>query len=251
MQEIRVELAKTLKTKPTDASKLGFGNYFTDHCSGNNCAQHDLILEEVDMRPSAIVTTIGEHEIATFYANSAMAIPAGVTAYVATTNPVLEENGEYGIYMTAIEDGIIPAETGVVIRGNAGYYTFTPAESAATTDVTNNLMRGYAGVFECEKVALPADGSTNYVLAVEGSQVGFYKKESAFKVYNNKAYLNIPASVAGARSLVIRFDDEETTDIENSEITNQNTEIVFDLQGRRVLTPTKGIYIVNGKKMVK
>ncbi len=31
MQEIRVELAKTRKAKPTDASKLGFGNYFTDH----------------------------------------------------------------------------------------------------------------------------------------------------------------------------------------------------------------------------
>ncbi len=31
MQEIRIELAKTLKDKPTDASKLGFGNYFTDH----------------------------------------------------------------------------------------------------------------------------------------------------------------------------------------------------------------------------
>ncbi len=31
MQEIRIELAKTLKTKPTDSSKLGFGNYFTDH----------------------------------------------------------------------------------------------------------------------------------------------------------------------------------------------------------------------------
>ncbi len=31
MQEIRVELASTLKAKPTDASKLGFGNYFTDH----------------------------------------------------------------------------------------------------------------------------------------------------------------------------------------------------------------------------
>ncbi|MBQ3069115.1 MAG: branched-chain amino acid aminotransferase [Clostridia bacterium] len=31
MQEIRVELAETLKAKPTDASKLGFGNYFTDH----------------------------------------------------------------------------------------------------------------------------------------------------------------------------------------------------------------------------
>ena len=31
MQEIRVELAETLKQKPTDSSKLGFGNYFTDH----------------------------------------------------------------------------------------------------------------------------------------------------------------------------------------------------------------------------
>ncbi len=31
MQEIRIELAKTLKAKPADASKLGFGNYFTDH----------------------------------------------------------------------------------------------------------------------------------------------------------------------------------------------------------------------------
>ena len=225
-------------------------NYYTDHCSGNNCAQHDLILEEVDMRPSAIVSTISEHEIATFYATSAMQIPEGVKAYVVAADDIVM-NGETGyLAPTELED-IIPANTGVVIRGNAGYYTFTPAESAATTDVTNNLMRGYAGVFECEKVALPTDGSTNYVLAVEGSQVGFYKKESAFKVYNNKAYLNIPTSVAGARSLVIRFGDEETTDIENSEITNQNTEIVFDLQGRRVLTPTKGIYIVNGKKMVK
>ena len=227
------------------------GNYFTDHCSGNNCAQHDLILEEVDMRPSTIVSTISEHGIGTFYATSAMQIPADVEAYVVTEAPKLIGDTETGYITPTKLEGIIPANTGVVICGEEGEYTFTPAESVGTP-VEGNMLVGYAGVFEYEEVALPEDGYTTYtyVLAVEGSQVGFYMKESAFKVYNNKAYLQVP-NAQNARSLVIRFGDEETTDIENSEITNQNTEIVFDLQGRRVLTPTKGIYIVNGKKMVK
>ena len=222
------------------------GNYYTDHCSGNNCAQHDLILEEVDMRPSTIVSTISEHKIATFYANEAVVIPDGIKAYVATNAPVMND-GTGTITMTELE-GIIPAKTGVVICGEAGEYTFAPAESVGTP-VEGNMLVGYAGVFEHEGVALPADGSTTYVLAVEDEKAGFYKKENAFEVYYNKAYLKIPTSVASARSLVIRFDDEESTDIKNSEITNQNSEI-FDLQGRRVLNPTKGIYIVNGKKVI-
>ena len=231
------------------------GNYYTDHCSGNNCAQHDLILESVDMRPSTIVSVIGEYEIGTFYANEAMIIPEGIKAYVATAEPQMDGEDAQGnatgtITMTKIEDGIIPAKTGVLIRGEQNEYEFAPSAEAGTP-VAVNLLRGYAGSFEYDNVSLPTDGSVNYVLtAPEGKEVGFYRKDAGFKVYYNKAYLQVP-NAQNARSLVIRFGDEETTDIENSEITNQNTEIVFDLQGRRVLTPTKGIYIVNGKKMVK
>ena len=44
--------------------------------------------------------------------------------------------------------------------------------------------------------------------------------------------------------------DEGTTGIDNSEFKNQNSELIFDLQGRRVENPTKGVYIVNGKKTI-
>ena len=214
----------------------------------------EVLSAAVQKEAFVINSTIGQYKVGTFYANDAMVVPEGVTAYVATTEPQMDgtdtQGNEIGtITMTKVEDGIIPAHTGVLICGEPGTYAFKMADTEGETDVTNSLMPGYAGIYEHTDVALES-GSTTYVLAVEGSQVGFYKKESAFKVYNNKAYLQVP-NAPNARSLVIRFGDEETTDIENSEITNQNTEIVFDLQGRRVLTPTKGIYIVNGKKMVK
>ena len=55
-------------------------------------------------------------------------------------------------------------------------------------------------------------------------------------------------------SIGIDFNGEEgdiTTGIDNPESTNDNQEpVIYDLQGRRVVNPTKGIYIVNGKKTV-
>ena len=227
------------------------GNYFTDHCSSNSCVQHDLILEEVDMRPSTIVSTIGESEMGTFYADQAVNIPDGVKAYVATNNPVMDTEDAEGnktgyISMTLIKDGIIPAETGALICGEKGDYEFTPSAEAGTA-VEGNLLKGYAGSFEYDEVALPGDGSVNYVLTVVDGKVGFYKKVSAFKVYYNKAYLNVPAA-QNVRSLAIRF--EGSTEIETSTLNPQPSTEVYDLMGRRVLNPTKGMYIVNGRKVV-
>jgi hypothetical protein len=50
----------------------------------------------------------------------------------------------------------------------------------------------------------------------------------------------------------MNFDDNETTglsEIKNTNLTN-NTNEFFDLQGRKVAQPTKGLYIVNGKKVI-
>ena len=41
-----------------------------------------------------------------------------------------------------------------------------------------------------------------------------------------------------------------STGIDNSEFTIQNSELIYDLSGRRVENPTKGMYIVNGLKVV-
>ncbi len=196
-----------------------------------------------------VTSSISSHEIGTFYANEPMTIPAGVTAYVATTTPDIDKT-EGSIVMTAITDGIIPAKTGVVIRGREGTYTFIQAKERGT-EVIGNLMRGYAGTKASDFVTFPEDGSVNYVLTVKNGVAGFYKKTAGFNVANHRAYLNVPTE-GKANALRIRFaDDEGTTEIEGSELGAQGSELIFDITGRRIeKIVEKGMYIVNGKKVV-
>mgnify|MGYP003294380056 CR=1 FL=1 len=77
-----------------------------------------------------------------------------------------------------------------------------------------------------------------------------YNCKTNFNVYNNKAYLNVPAA-QGARSLTIRFEGDGSTGVDMTTDNSQQTTVIYDLQGRRVENPTKGIYIVNGKKIIK
>lgn len=83
---------------------------------------------------------------------------------------------------------------------------------------------------------------------------GVFKKaasdEQVLKPF--RFYLEIePAQAAALKTIAINVDGEEdgTTSIDNSIFTNNET-VVYDLQGRRVENPAKGIYIVNGKKVV-
>ena len=211
--------------------------------------------EETPFKPIAstaetnakVESTISAKGIGTFYANAATTIPEGVTAYVATTEPDMEK-GE--LTMTQIEDGIIPAKTGVVVRGTAGekYDFFYTAEDGATV-TEGNMLRGYAGAAEFKEVTLTA-GVTSYVLTVQDDVAGFFRKEAGFRVYNHKAYLNVPTS--NVASLSIRFaGNGDTTGIDNATIVDGNaTPVIYDLSGRRVEKATKGVYIVNGKKVI-
>jgi hypothetical protein len=83
---------------------------------------------------------------------------------------------------------------------------------------------------------------------VENEVAGFYKKDNEFKVYSNKAYLQVPG-VSGARSIVLDFGGE--TGILETENGDVKTENCYDLSGRRVQKALKGVYIVNGKKVVR
>ena len=152
--------------------------------------------------------------------------------------------------MTELE-GIIPAHTGAVLRGEAATYEFIPSISYGTA-VEGNMLVGFeadnkdANLYREEDLA---EGYATYVLAVKNEKAGFYRKEAGFKVYNNKAYLQVPAAIA-ANSLAIRFEGDGSTDIENAEIINHKSDMIYDLMGRRVENPAKGVYIVNGKKVV-
>ena len=217
-------------------------------CDKDQTVVIDFTAESSVPSTKFVEVEISEHKYATFYANEAMTVPENVTAYVATTVPEIED-GVGTISMTAIDDDVVPANTGALIHGEKGKYMFVES-STIKNPVEDNMLLGYAGANEYNEVALPEDGTTNYILGVKDGKVGFYRKETGFKVYNHKAYLNLPASfAAGARAIYFDFGGETGVDEVKTENGNVKTDM-YDLAGRRVKQLQKGVYIVNGKVRV-
>lgn len=204
-----------------------------DRCSGNCGNRHDFTLEEVTELP-VTVTTAG---YATFYAPVAVKVE-GVTANTVTVN------GEWAI-LNEIEGGVIPANTGVILMGNADTYDF----AITTTDKT--IESALSGSVEAKYVNEDA-----YVLANGSEGVGLYmatlnqQNNSAFLNNAFKAYLPASAVLAGVRFLSFNFGDDVETSIESVEGENGKAEI-YDLAGRRVQNAQKGVFIVNGKVVIK
>ena len=65
-----------------------------------------------------------------------------------------------------------------------------------------------------------------------------------------RAYFQVKDGGAGSRILGVSFDDA-TTGIETLQKVNNGEQKIYDLNGRRVSTMQKGVYVVNGKKVIK
>lgn len=89
---------------------------------------------------------------------------------------------------------------------------------------------------------------TSYVIGIKDGVSSLYKVNSDVSLKPFRAYFTIPG-VSSAR-IALSFDDE-TTGIKNlTPALSEGEGAVYDLQGRRVAQPTKGLYIVNGKKVM-
>lgn len=184
----------------------------------------EFLIETVASLP----VTISSAKYATLYAPVALTIPDGVIAYAI-------KDGEKAVTMNQITDGIIPAETGVVLYSeNEGTYNFAISQEpgTASSDLTG-----------C--IATSTRPSGSYILSGGTYGVGFYK-DGPGTVAGFKAYL--PASGSSQHVKAFRFDT--TTEIEGLEAIGQRESGIYDLSGRRVSQPTHGLYIVNGKKVV-
>ena len=146
----------------------------------------------------------------------------------------------------------IVAGKGVLIHrsnSSSGYCDLERYDGNISSDdeylYNSNMLVGVTTETPIEKT----DGDkTNYIL-----KDGAFHPTSGGTLKANRAYLQIPTSSAPARPLSIDFDDE-TTDvplIDNEQWTMDNdagASGCFDLQGRKVVQPTRGLYIKNGKK---
>ena len=85
---------------------------------------------------------------------------------------------------------------------------------------------------------------------IYGLSADTFKKNSAGTMKANKAYLpasEIPSSI---KSFTLVFEDQETGITITETMSADEVREIFDLQGRRLARPIKGINIINGKKVL-
>lgn len=181
--------------------------------------------------------------VATFSHEKPMTVPNGVKAYY------VKAAGSDEVTLTRVTSGkAIPAGQGVIlISTSTGTFVMTESDGTNVADLTDNLLKATLNNGTMTFTA------NDYVLAVKGS--GDWKGYFAFcktaagtvvENYVNRAYLQLSTSEANIR---MRFDDDATA-IGSIENDADKTPVYYDLMGRRVDNPTKGIYIVNGKKVL-
>ncbi len=154
-------------------------------------------------------------------------------------------------YLKRIKGGIIPANTGVMIFGNAGTYTFRQSQTAPT-EIVESALHGVLKNTSVTTLSQQEGGASIYVLSRGITEyTGFKLAGGTVKtVPANKAYLPVDQSVL-AKSINFSFDDSQATDIQTIDKVDVNSDAaVFDLSGRKVSKPEKGIYILNGKKIL-
>ena len=196
-----------------------------------------------------VQTTISSAGYASFSNAGAVTIPSGITAYYASTA------GDGNVTLKEIEGGVIPANTGVVLKGDAGTYSFAGTTTATTLD-DNKLVANLTtlGTYLYET----ANSGEGYYTLAAGPKfmlsTGYTAETPSTFLAGGKAFLpkaNVTDSTP-ARELAIDIEGISTgINMVNGEGLKVNgSETYYDLQGRRVLYPTKGLYIVNGKKVV-
>ena len=215
-------------------TKVGFADEVTWDLSTNSyaSASADNVQEET------VPVTIGDDEYATlYYSDKAFEIPEGVTAQIVI-------GVSYKSIVFEDLNGVIPAGTAVVLNGPQGTYDFKVVNDNSETPVYN-MLRGY------DFPHLTEGGDKYYKFTVMNDKVGFYWGEENGDAFENGAHEAYLALREDEGMEIGFFFDGLVTEIRSIGTETVNGKI-YTIGGVRVKADKlqKGIYIVNGKKMV-
>ena len=212
---------------------LGEGKFLTgnDATVTATAEGSEWVAEEVTSLP----LSIGNVGYSTIYSPVALEIPEGITAYVASIT------GNY-IVLSELQFGVIPAYTAVIVEGAKGNYNFNITGNIEFSG--DNALLGTIEKIEAADVNSPYTLQTDSK-ATNGVVMRRYDGEfiNAFKMY-----MSIPDETA--RALSFRFPGGTTVIEEIPGASKVIDNVAYDLFGRKVEAPAKGIYIINGKKVM-
>ena len=183
------------------------------------------------------------------------------TAFVVPSDLIVSEISVIDGQLVILDydtDDVVPANTGVLVVSDvAGGHTVTLTTEAGTSVLGDDNMLKPSGDNGVTASDMADTDYYYYRLTMYNEKPGFWWKSdngAGFALAANKAYLKVPITEAGtvtSQASGFTLGDHETTGVND---VRSNTEDVrceyFNLAGQRVAQPTKGLYIVNGRKVV-
>ena len=205
---------------------------------------------EVTISSAGYATYSNEYAYQIHGAGVEVSIVTAVTTEAVMTNLTLytDDGGTHKEYN-------IPAGTGVIVKGTGSFWALPFSTNAFEeyVDVTGNMLIGSGNT---EYVITGKYNDTDeyraFILADGANGVGFYILDgNDNELAAHKAFLAVPKNGGSDAPNFIGFGDTTGIDAtlnDNGQMINDN--VIYDLSGRRVMNPTKGLYIINGKKVV-
>lgn len=227
-------IASGTEKTTADFKKVEFGHNTAEGATYDK----DVRLRSLEIKedPDVVLTLKNTYEYSTFCSDWDVDF-SGVTdveAYKANVNG--------NVVSTERVYNKVKAGEGLLIK-NVGNVTSVKLPIAHDAEpLANNYLKGVTK----NMVAKDFEGKTAYILVSDKEFKYIDPVNSDKTLRKGKAYLELPPAEAGAKPSSLFFG--EATAINGIAVEKKADNAIYNLQGMRVKTPTKGLYIINGKK---
>ena len=214
------------------------GGFFS--CYGSNSKLQDIYLFEKD---NEATPTVNVTFASSGYASYCSPLALNLTPSEDYAAYAVTATSGTTVTFTKITGAVLP-KTPFILYGKSlsGETISLPIANGETTDVEDNMLRG---TLTPTAITTVEGDYTNF-----GLSGGEFKKIASGTIPANKAYLPVlTSSLSSEARLTIVLNDGTTgvNDVRGN--VKEISDSIFDLQGRKVSKPTKGLYIMNGKKV--
>lgn len=230
-------IASGIVNTTTELNTVTFGHHTTDQNDNNKLTLRSLEIKE---DPGVELTLNNNYIYSTFCSdwNVDFSNVSGVEAYKATVNG--------NVVSLERVNGVVKAGEGLLIKKVKEVPSVTLPVVHDATPLANNCLKGVTKNMRASDFAgNDFEGKTAYILANDKEFKYIDPEKSRGTLQKGKAYLLLSDETSAKPSTLFIG---EATAINGIAVEKKADNAIYNLQGMRVKTPTKGLYIINGKK---